>query len=51
MSDPFIEVDAPTEFEAQNAAFALFVARLKPDDFVVWPTNDKDDWRAQEWTR
>jgi hypothetical protein len=45
LGDRFLDVDADSTEAAQEAAFALFVARLKPQDFTVWPTDEADEWR------
>jgi hypothetical protein len=44
LGDRFIEVEASSEEEAQNLAFAKAVRDLKPQDFTVWATGDQEDW-------
>lgn len=44
LGDRFIDVEAETEEEAQNLAFAKAVRGLKPQDFIVWETGEHDEW-------
>ena len=48
VDDQFIEVDAADRADAQNQAFAKFVARLSPSNFIVWETGPQDEWRREE---
>jgi hypothetical protein len=47
LGDQFMEVDATDRDDAQNQAFAKFVARLSPSDFIVWETGPQDEWREE----
>ena len=44
LADHYFSIDAECEEAAQEQAFALFVSRLSPHHFTVWPVNDIDDW-------
>lgn len=48
LGDRFIDVEAESEEEAQNLAFAKAVRDIRPQDLVVWQTGDHDDWRDIE---
>ena len=43
-----IDVDAPTEYDAQLLAFATLVRNLSPSHFTCWPTSKDDEWRQEE---
>lgn len=40
----YIEVDAATEYEAQNLAYAHYVRDLSPSFISAWPAVEEDEW-------
>lgn len=50
LGDRFIDVEADSEEQAQNVAFAKHLRSLSPAHFTVWETGSQDDW-AEEVSR
>jgi hypothetical protein len=48
LPDRYLEVEAETEEEAQNVAFAMAVRDLVPTDFKVWQQGTHDEWREDQ---
>jgi hypothetical protein len=48
LGDRFLEVEAQSEAEAQEQAFARTVRDLTPADFTAWVTGPQDDWNDEE---
>lgn len=44
LGDQIVDVEADSDEEAQNIAFAKIVRELKPQHFTVWETSDEDVW-------
>jgi len=47
LGDRFVDVEAESEAEAQELAFAKTIRDLTPAQFIVWETGPEDIWKGE----